>query len=78
MNFNRDRYNTNLKLVSLDLVKNDLDDYIVTGIVSEVENCDSKRDYFSAVEILGNLEISAISADEIIENVSRRYPNLKI
>lgn len=78
MNFNRDRYNTNLNLVSLDLVKNDLDDYIITGIVSEVENCDSKRDYFSAVEILGNLEISAISADEIIENVSRRYPNLKI
>lgn len=78
LNFDRERYNMNLNLVCLDLVKEDLDDYIISGIVSEVENCESKRDYFGAIKILGSLEISAISADEIIENVSRRYSNLKI
>lgn len=74
LNFDKERYDTNIELVDLNLVE--ADSSIVDSMVSLISNCKSGIDYFSAIKILGNYGIKEISVDEIINTVSQRYDNL--
>lgn len=77
LNFDEERFYTNLKLV--DIREEDISrDNIVKHIISNINNCRHTVDYFKAVGTLGRLEIKEFPIDELMSNVSNRYINLKV
>lgn len=76
LNFDSDRFLTNLELV--DLNKVDIEERIVRSMVTTFTNIRSEVDYFKAMNILHRLDIKEISADELMQNVSMRYHNLLV
>lgn len=74
LNFNEDRFFTNLELV--DLNKVEMDESVFSSIISTVSNCKTYMNYFSAAKLLGSLEIRDISIDFLMESVSLRYNHL--
>jgi len=76
LNFDKDRFTTNLELVDLSLVEND--QYIIDSIIANIDNSRSSVDYFSAVRNLNHLGIKEVSVDELLSNVSHRFEGIKI
>lgn len=73
-NLDVDRFKINLELVDLNKVY--VDDHTLSSIISTIEGCKGKVDYFKAVRMLGEMEIREFSADTFLEAVSNRYRNL--
>lgn len=74
LNFDKERFIKNMKLVDLNLVE--ADDSIIDSMVSLISDCKSGVDYFNATKILSSYGIKEISVDDIISLVSQRYNNL--
>lgn len=75
LDFDVNRYNTNIELVDLNLVE--VNDDILQSIYSTIDNCRNTVNYFTFVKKLNQLGIREISADELINNVSERFSVLK-
>lgn len=76
LNFDEERFETNLELVDLSLVENDSS--VIDSIIATIDNSRTSVDYFSAIRNLNILGIKEISADELLSNVSNRFNNIKI
>lgn len=80
LNFNEDRFITNLQLVDLNAVDieepEDFLNLLKQSIECNIMNCENNRDFFKAVSSLGNLDIKEFSVDKLMEAVSVRYNNL--
>lgn len=76
LNFNKERFETNLELVDLSLVEND--NNVIDNIISTINNSRTSVDYFSAVRNLNHLGIKEVSVDELLSNVSNRFNKIKI
>lgn len=77
LNFDEERYITNLGLVDLDLVNTEPDIYqIINSMNATISCCREESNYFKALEMMKRYEIKDISVDELINNVSNRRPSL--
>lgn len=75
LDFDVNRYNTNIELVDLNLVE--VNDDILQSIYSTIDNCRNNVNYFTFVKKLNQLGIREVPADELISNVSERFSALK-
>lgn len=76
LNFDADRFMTNLELV--DLEKVELEESIVRSITSTVSSCKSGTDYFKAISMLGRYGIREVSADELMSAINMRSSNIEV
>lgn len=74
LNFDKERFIKNMKLVDLNLVE--ADENVVDSMISLISNCKSGVDYFNATKLLNSYGIKEVSVDSIISLVSQRYNNL--
>lgn len=74
LNFDVERFKTNMELVDLNLVE--ADDSIIDSMISLISNCKSGVNYFDAIKLMNSYGIKEISVDNIISLVSQRYNNL--
>ncbi len=65
LNFNEEQFLKNLLLTDLSLVDNDVNEGIIKYIQDIIIQCDLVQNYEKASEILKNLEINTINANEI-------------
>lgn len=74
VNFDYNRFMTNIELVDLNkvVVPQDVQDSINETII----NCKSHLDYFKVVALMKYLGIKELSVDEVIQVVNSRYHNL--
>lgn len=75
LNFDLERFQTNIELVDLSLVE--IDKIVVDSITSVINNSPDLVDYFSAIRYLSALGIKEISVDELILNVDSRFKNIR-
>lgn len=71
LNFNEERYETNLELI--DLGKVEFPDAIVEATYKRIDNCRNTVDYFKFAQRLNQMGIKEISPDELISIVSERF-----
>lgn len=74
LNFNKDRFLTNLELVDLNRVE--VPDNIFDSIVATISNCRNLVNYFNAIKLLSELEIRDFNVDEFMMRVSTREGNI--
>lgn len=71
LNFNEDRYETNLELIDLGRVE--FPEEIVNATYRRIDNCRNTVDYFKFAQRLNQMGIREISPDELISLVSERF-----
>lgn len=76
LNFDKERFETNLELVDLSLVEND--PQVIDGIISTINNSRNLVDYFSAIRYVNKLGIKEINIDELLSNVSNRFSGINL
>lgn len=76
LNFNINRFLTNMELVDLNKVSSDCTPELIESIKATIENDSKCADYFKAISALGSMAIKEFPADEFISAVSIRKPNL--
>lgn len=76
LNLDFERYNINLQLVDLNLVR--VSPNVLDSIVATVMNSESSISYFNAVRQLSELEITDFSLDELMRSVKLKEPYKKV
>ena len=78
VNFDLQRFKTNLELIDLNRVQKDITEDIVTSIISIVSNCQNTINYFAFIQRLNEYAIHDVSADELTMNVKSRLKNIEV
>lgn len=78
LNFDKEKYENNLKLVDLNLVDGDVDQQLIDSIVAKISNCENMENSYQALVNLSQLGINEIYPDEIIQAICMRRKNLFI
>jgi len=78
LNFDAQRFLTNIELVDLSLVYNDISIEIIDNIKSFIYNSRNHVNYFTLIAELAKCEIKNIDVDTLMSTVKNRYDNLFI
>lgn len=78
LNFDKEKYENNIKLVDLSLVDGDVDQQLIDSIVAKISNCENMENSYQALVNLSQLGINEIYPDEIIQAICMRRKNLFI
>lgn len=78
LNFDKQKYEQNIKLVDLSLVDGDVDEQLIDSIVSTISNYKQKINVINAYTYMSRFDITEIYPDEIIQTIGLREKNLFI
>ena len=78
LNFNENQFLTNVLLMDLKLVENDITDEVLTQIFFSIKDREQYSDYTEANKILEELSINTFNTSGLINNINRTKPYIFI